>query len=57
MEKKLEELKNKCDSELEKKVLDRIFNLKLPLPDEAQKTHFDEDAPIAKADFYYTPSL
>ena len=50
---KLKNLKEKCDSELEKKVLDEILQQKLPLPDEAQKLFTDNDIPIATADFYY----
>ena len=46
-------MKDKCDSELERKVLDEIVNQKLPLPDDAQKMYFDGDVPVAKADFYY----
>ncbi|MHA1684752.1 MAG: DEAD/DEAH box helicase [Promethearchaeota archaeon] len=52
-EKKLEFLKSKCDSELEKMVLDEIVRQKLPLPDKAQEIFFEGDIPIAKADFYY----
>ena len=50
---KLENLKEKCDSELEKMVLDEILHQKLPLPDEAQKLFTENDIPIATADFYY----
>ncbi|MHA1728908.1 MAG: helicase-related protein, partial [Promethearchaeota archaeon] len=46
-------LKEKCDSELEKKVLDALVKLRLPLPNEAQKTYYEEDIPITTADFYY----
>ncbi|MBD3211384.1 MAG: DUF1998 domain-containing protein, partial [Candidatus Lokiarchaeota archaeon] len=50
---RLEMLKERCDSGLEKMVLDSIIELKLPLPKEAQKTYFEDDNPITKADFYY----
>ncbi len=50
---KLKNLKEKCDSELEKMVLDEILRQKLPLPDEAQKLYTENDKPIATADFYY----
>ncbi|MEJ2277386.1 MAG: helicase C-terminal domain-containing protein [Candidatus Lokiarchaeota archaeon] len=50
---KLELLKEKCDSELEKLVLDSLVKLKLPLPEDAQKTYFENDIPITTADFYY----
>ncbi len=52
----LTRLKEKCDSKLEKDVLDAIVKLKLPLPDEAQETCFIEGEPITKADFFYTPN-
>ncbi|MBN1215717.1 MAG: DEAD/DEAH box helicase [Candidatus Lokiarchaeota archaeon] len=50
---KIKIMKERCDSELEKKVLDEIVKLKLPLPDEVQKTYFEDDIPITKADFFY----
>ncbi len=53
---RLNNLKNKCDSELEKDVLDAIVKLKLPLPDKAQETFYLDGAPIAKADFFYSPN-
>jgi very-short-patch-repair endonuclease len=53
LKEKLNNLKEKCDSELEKMVLDEILRQKLPLPDEAQKLFTDNDIPIATADFYY----
>ncbi|KKN33449.1 hypothetical protein LCGC14_0803810 [marine sediment metagenome] len=52
---KIKTLKDKCDSELEKKVLDEIVLQKLPIPDEAQKTYYEGDIPITKADFFYSP--
>ena len=53
----LEELTQLCDSELEKKVLRTIFNLKITLPDEAQKTYYENDNPIVKADFFYNDGI
>ncbi|GAI77103.1 unnamed protein product, partial [marine sediment metagenome] len=52
----LARLKAKCDSKLEKDVLDAIVKLKLPLPDEAQITCFIDGVPITKADFFYAPN-
>lgn len=52
---KIKGLKDKCDSELEKKVLDEIIRQKLPIPDEAQKIYYEGDIPITKADFFYSP--
>jgi very-short-patch-repair endonuclease len=42
-----------CESDFEKSVLDAIHRHKLPLPTDAQKTIFDGDIQVAKADFYY----
>ncbi len=53
LKEKLKNLKEKCDSELEKMVLDEILRQKLPIPDEAQKLFTENDIPIATADFYY----
>ena len=50
---KLDDLKDKCDSELERLVLEAIFNLLLPLPDSLHKTFYDKDVPIVKSDFFY----
>ncbi|MHA1843404.1 MAG: DEAD/DEAH box helicase [Promethearchaeota archaeon] len=52
---RLDELKERCDSELEKKVLDEINNLKFPLPSEVQKTIYEKDIPIVQIDFFYEP--
>ena len=52
-----EGLLEKCQSELEKEVLRAIDQADLPLPDEAQKTLYDGDEPIAEADFYYEPKI
>jgi len=48
-----DELSKRCESLLERSVLDAIKSRKLPLPTEAQKTLYEGDAPIAQADFYY----
>lgn len=52
-----EELLDKCDSNLEKVVLRKIKELALRIPDEAQKIIYDEDNPIAKADFFFEPNI
>lgn len=52
-----EDLLARCGSSLEREVLARIRDEGLPLPDEAQKTLYAEDVPIAQADFFYRPSL
>ncbi|MBA7532817.1 hypothetical protein ES705_25047 [subsurface metagenome] len=51
------ELLDKCDSNLEKGVLIKIKELELRIPDEAQKIIYDEDKPIAKADFFFKPNI
>lgn len=53
----LQSLINKCQSELEKQVIQQIFEKGIPLPDEAQKTIFDKDKPIAEADFYSSKKI
>ncbi|MHA1271491.1 MAG: DEAD/DEAH box helicase [Candidatus Helarchaeota archaeon] len=53
---RLDELKEKCDSELEKKVLDEIIKQKFPLPSEVQKTIYEGDVPIVQIDFFYRPA-
>ena len=45
-----------CESQLEKQVLLKINELGLKLPDEAQKVIYEGDAPVARADFFYTPN-
>lgn len=52
-----DDLRARCESGLERDVLARIRNEGLRLPDEAQKTIFSEDVPIAQADFFYRPNL
>lgn len=54
---RLEALLEQCQSGFEKEVLRAIHERDLPLPDEAQKTLYDGDAPIAQADFYYEPKI
>jgi hypothetical protein len=46
-----------CQSSLEREVLGAIRDRGLPLPDEAQRTLYDGDEPIAIADFYYEPRI
>ncbi|KKK79486.1 hypothetical protein LCGC14_2833020, partial [marine sediment metagenome] len=53
---KLKNLKEKCDSELEKMVLDEIVKQKIRLPDKAQKLFSENDIPMTKADFFYNPN-
>lgn len=53
----LEQLEAQCQSDFEREVLHAIANAGLPLPDEAQKTIYEEDEPIAIADFYYEPRV
>ena len=52
-----EELEAKCQSDFEREVLAAIWDRDLPLPDEAQKTIYDGDEPIATADFFYAPRI
>jgi hypothetical protein len=51
------ELEAQCQSGFERQVLAAIRDRGLPLPDEAQKTVYDGDAPIATADFFYAPRI
>jgi very-short-patch-repair endonuclease len=46
-----------CQSDLERQVLRAIRDRGLALPDEAQKTLYDGDAPLAIADFYCEPRI
>jgi hypothetical protein len=46
-----------CESGLEREALRAIRERGLPLPDEAQKTLYDGDTPLAIADFYYEPRI
>jgi len=46
-----------CQSGLERDVLAAIRDRGLPLPDEAQKTIYDGDEPLASVDFYYEPRV
>ena len=52
-EQRYKQLKSACDSGLEIEVLDAIKDAGFELPNEAQKTIYDGDEPIAKPDFYY----
>ena len=52
-----EVLLENCQSDLERRVLRAIDKRGLRLPDEAQKTLYDGDEPVAEADFYYEPKI
>ena len=52
-----EELEAQCQSDFEREVLAAIRDRGLPLPDEAQKTIYEGDEPIATADFFYEPRI
>ncbi len=56
-EDRFEELVEQCQSALEREVLRAIRDRGLPLPDAAQETIYDGDAPLAIADFYYEPRI
>jgi hypothetical protein len=45
---RLEDLREQCQSDFEREVLSAIAGRDLPLPDEAQKTIYDDGAPIAE---------
>ena len=51
------ELYRKCESQLEKKFLKFMKAIGGKLPNEAQKTIYIDDVPIAEADFYYEPKI
>jgi ATP-dependent helicase YprA (DUF1998 family) len=53
----LAELEAQCQSDLERQVLRAIQDRGLRLPDDAQSTLYDGDAPIAIADFFYAPRM
>ncbi|MFQ5352314.1 MAG: helicase-related protein, partial [Candidatus Binatia bacterium] len=52
-----EELEARCQSDFEREVLAAIREGGLPLPDEAQKTIYEGNEPIAIADFFYAPRI
>ena len=52
-EERLRDLKGKCDTNLEKDALDAIYKAGIRLPDEAQKTIYDNDVPVVKPDFFH----
>ncbi|MGC9320561.1 MAG: helicase-related protein, partial [Armatimonadota bacterium] len=54
---RFEELIEQCQSGLERDVLAAIRERGLPLPDAAQETLYDGDAPLAIADFFYAPKI
>jgi hypothetical protein len=55
-EEDLAALEAQCQSELERQVLHAIYKAEIPLPDSAQKTIYDGDAPLVSADFFYKPN-
>jgi len=52
-----QELYDKCDSDFERAVLDKIVELGLPLPDDGQNIIYNGAIPIAKPDFFYKPNI
>ncbi len=55
---KYEQLFEACGSDLERDVLTAINNQNIRLPDEGQKTIYDnEGIPLANADFFYAPKV
>jgi very-short-patch-repair endonuclease len=52
-----DELEAVCQSDFERQILAAIRDRGLPLPDEAQKTVYEGDEPIASADFFYEPRI
>ena len=54
---RLAALLSACQSALERDVLRALNERALPLPDAAQKTIYDGDAPLVEADFYYAPKI
>ena len=53
IKKQLDDLKKKCQTNLERQVLDAIFKAGLRLPDVLQKVIYEGDAPVVKPDFFY----
>jgi len=56
-EDRFEALASQCQSELEREALQAIRERGLPLPDEAQRTLYDGNEPLAIADFFYEPRI
>ena len=55
---RLEQLLAKCQSELERHVLQAIIDAGFPLPASAQETIYEPNGgPLAIADFYYDPKI
>jgi len=52
-ESSIQKLLASCDSNLEKDVLNQIYNSGIPIPDKGQHVIFDGKVPVAKLDFYY----
>ena len=48
-----EQLLEKCESSLEREVLETVRKEGFQLPDAAQKTIYDGDEPVVEADFYF----
>jgi superfamily II DNA or RNA helicase/ribosomal protein L37AE/L43A len=48
-----EQLWAACESSLEREVLEAVRDGGFPFPDMAQKTIYDDDEPVAQADFFY----
>jgi ATP-dependent helicase YprA (DUF1998 family)/predicted nucleic acid-binding Zn-ribbon protein len=48
-----QQLQERCESGLEREVLERVRKGGYTLPAEAQKTIYDGDEPVVEADFYY----
>ena len=51
------QLHEQCQSGFEREVLRAIRDSELPLPDEAQRTVYEGDEPVAEADFFYEPRM
>jgi hypothetical protein len=56
-EDRFEALTEQCESALEREVLEAIRERGMSLPDEAQRTIYDGDEPLAIADFFYEPKI
>lgn len=54
---RFDQLLSQCQSSFEREVLQAIRDAELRLPDDAQKTVYDGDEPIATSDFFYAPRL
>ena len=52
-----EKLLETCESGLEREILTRLRDEGYPLPQEGQKTIYDEGTPVARLDFFYEPNI